>query len=97
MTNKINEPYTKEALRAILRMKRGKFITHMKILESELLAEFPRYNKRWSILPDNIFLWICSDYGIEKDVIIQRLMIYHGIETPADIQKAYASFGMTKV
>lgn len=97
MTNKISEPYTKEVLKAIMRMKKGKFISHMKTLEPELLAKFPRYNKRCSILPDNVFKWICEEYGLTIDEIIQRFMIFHGIENQIDIQRVYANFGMTKI
>lgn len=97
MTNKINEPYNKEALKAVLRMKKGKFIIHMNELEPDLLAKFPKYNKRCSILSDNVFKWICEEYGLTIDEVIQRLILHYGIEKQVDIQKVYACFGITKI
>lgn len=97
MTNKVNEPYTKDSLRAVLRMKRSKFITHMKTLESELMIKFPRYNKKCSIVPDGVFKWICDDYGLNTETVIERMIIYYGIENPTDIKQIYATFGVSQI
>jgi hypothetical protein len=92
MINILADPFTKQVLRVILRMTKGTFIKFMNILEPDLMNKFPRYNKRCSIIPEPIFMWICVEYGLTMRQVADRFIAHFKIKDQSDINLIYTLF-----
>lgn len=92
MINIEEEPFTKQVLRAILRMKKGRFNTFMNVLLPDLIKEFPNYNKKCSILSEPIFMWICSQHKLKMRRVADGYIAYFKIVNQSDINLIYTLF-----
>lgn len=67
----------KSLLRFILGMNRSKFNAELNILEPEILAIYPRYNKNCQILPPKAFRFVLDEMGYEPDEINEKINQYY--------------------
>lgn len=64
----------KEHLAGILNISRSTLNRRLNELLPDLLDEFPRYNIRSHIIPDQIFFWICKELGEDEETTKYKLV-----------------------
>jgi hypothetical protein len=90
------KPLTKDILIKVSGVTKNYFIRRMKVLEKDLLKEFPRYKKSSSILPDKIFFWLCDEFGVEKEIAVTRIIELIPEFKNENIEKIKKMYGLNK-
>lgn len=88
--------FTRQTLESVLGISRSSVYRFLKSIDAELKQKFPKHHPTRRIIPNEVFYWICNEYGFDKDIVFARLMItYHKLsnENIEMIKNCYGANG----
>lgn len=70
------QPLTKKDLLLVLGVSKSTLNRRMKYLKPDILKIYPKYNERSKFIRKDIFIFICDDFGWDRQDILIRIKTY---------------------
>ncbi len=94
MTSVPIQPFTKKLLCVILGISKNTLTRHLKRNKDELIVRFPLYNEINRIIHKDMFIYICSQFGVSTLEIAERMRNHFPNCEGIDVKKIRDNYGL---